>query len=66
MATEALVSFAVERIGDMLIQEASFFKGVRGQVDRLHEDLRAMQCFLEEADKKQEEDVGKLKKNVIR
>ena len=56
MATEALVSFAVERIGDMLIQEAIFLKGVSRQAYRLHGDLKAMQCFLEEADKKQEED----------
>ncbi|KAJ9704355.1 hypothetical protein PVL29_002771 [Vitis rotundifolia] len=57
MATEAVVSFAVERIGDMLIQEAIFLKGVRGKVERLNKDLGAMKCFLEEAEKKQEEDV---------
>ena len=54
MATDAVVSFAVERIGDMLIQEAIFLKGVRGKVERLQKDLRAMKCFLEEAEKKQE------------
>ncbi|RVW93367.1 putative disease resistance protein [Vitis vinifera] len=57
MATEAVVSFAVERIGDMLIQEAIFLKGVRGKVERLNKDLGAMKCFLEEAEKKQEEDL---------
>ena len=57
MATQALVSFAVERLGDKLIQEATFLKGVRGQVDKLRKDLNAMQCFLEEAEKKQEEDL---------
>ena len=57
MATEALVSFAVERLGDKLIQEATFLKGVREQVEKLRKDIKAMQCFLEEADKKQEEDV---------
>ena len=57
MATDAVVSFAVERIGDMLIQEAIFLKGVRGKVDRLQKDLGAMKCFLEEAEKKQEEDL---------
>ncbi|KAL6346481.1 hypothetical protein AAG906_000099 [Vitis piasezkii] len=57
MATEAVVSFAVERIGDMLIQEAIFLKGVRGKVERLKKDLGAMKCFLEEAEKKQEEDL---------
>nr|CAN68448.1 hypothetical protein VITISV_034094 [Vitis vinifera] len=57
MATEAVISFAVERIGDMLIQEAIFLKGVRGKVERLNKDLGAMKCFLEEAEKKQEEDL---------
>ncbi|XP_034681422.1 disease resistance protein RPP13-like isoform X1 [Vitis riparia] len=57
MATDAVVSFAIERIGDMLIQEAIFLKGVRGKVERLNKDLGAMKCFLEEAEKKQEEDV---------
>ncbi|WJZ83385.1 hypothetical protein VitviT2T_003073 [Vitis vinifera] len=57
MATQAVVSFAVEKIGDMLIQEAIFLKGVRGKVDRLQKDLGAMKCFLEEAEKKQEEDL---------
>ncbi|RVW13174.1 putative disease resistance protein [Vitis vinifera] len=57
MATEAVVSFAVERFGDMLIQEAIFLKGVRRKVERLNKDLGAMKCFLEEAEKKQEEDL---------
>ncbi|XP_034681418.1 disease resistance protein RPP13-like isoform X3 [Vitis riparia] len=57
MATEAVVSSAVKRISDMLIQEVSFLKEVRGQVERLQKDLSAMKCFLEEAEKKQEEDV---------
>ena len=57
MATEAVVSFAVERFGDMLIQEAIFLKGVRGKVERLNKDVGAMKCFLEEAEKKQEEDL---------
>ncbi|KAJ9704362.1 hypothetical protein PVL29_002772 [Vitis rotundifolia] len=57
MATEAVVSFAVERIGDMLIQKAIFLKGLRGKVERLKKNLGAMKCFLEEAEKKQEEDL---------
>ncbi|RVW13184.1 putative disease resistance protein [Vitis vinifera] len=61
MATQAVVSFAVEKIGDMLIQEAIFLKGVRGKVDRLQKDLGAMKCFLEEAEKKQEEDLRSLR-----
>ena len=58
MAIDSVISFAVKRIGDTLIQEATLLKGVRGEVERLQKDLRAMECFLEEAEKKQEEDVG--------
>ncbi|WJZ83377.1 hypothetical protein VitviT2T_003066 [Vitis vinifera] len=57
MATEVVVSFAIKRFGDMLIQEAIFLKGVRGKVERLKKDLGAMKCFLEEAEIKQEEDL---------
>ncbi|OVA01141.1 Disease resistance protein [Macleaya cordata] len=52
---EAVVSFAVERLGDQLIQEAVFLYGVREQVERLCNELRRMQCFLKDADAKQQQ-----------
>ena len=52
----AVISFVVNRIGDQLIEEAVFLKDVRPRIERLHRDLRAINCFLEAADAKQEED----------
>ncbi|RVW20083.1 putative disease resistance protein [Vitis vinifera] len=48
---ESVVGFAVERLAYLLIHKASFLLEVKDQVE-----LRRMQCFLEDADAKQEED----------
>ncbi|KAL5708277.1 hypothetical protein ACHQM5_019091 [Ranunculus cassubicifolius] len=53
---EALVSFVVERLGNALIQEATFLKGVRGQFERLQKELINIQAFLEAADMKRCDD----------
>ncbi|XVF83609.1 hypothetical protein PTKIN_Ptkin16aG0503300 [Pterospermum kingtungense] len=53
---ESIVSLAIERISDLLIHEAVFLGGVRDEVDRLQAQLKRMQCFLEDADHKQEQD----------
>ncbi|RVW13198.1 putative disease resistance protein [Vitis vinifera] len=53
---ESAVSFAVERIGDTILQKAIFLKGVHEQVDRMQRELKRMQCFLKDADAKQQED----------
>ncbi|KAL5832267.1 hypothetical protein ACOSQ4_017621 [Xanthoceras sorbifolium] len=53
---DALVSFVVERLGDFLIKEAAFLKGVKSEVEWLKDELRCMQRFLKDADKKQYED----------
>ena len=52
----AVISFVVNRIGDQLMEEAIFLKEVRPRIERLHRDLKAINCFLEAADAKQEED----------
>ncbi|KAH6814809.1 hypothetical protein C2S51_023827 [Perilla frutescens var. frutescens] len=52
---EAAVSFAVETLGNLLIQKAVFLRGVRGDVEWLRNELRRMQCFLKDAEKKQSE-----------
>ncbi|KAL5708354.1 hypothetical protein ACHQM5_019156 [Ranunculus cassubicifolius] len=49
---EAFVSFVIERLGNALIQEAAFLKGVRGQFERLKKELINIQAFLEAADMK--------------
>ncbi|KAL5708348.1 hypothetical protein ACHQM5_019151 [Ranunculus cassubicifolius] len=53
---EALVYFVVERLGNALIQEATFLKGVRGEFERLQKELINIQAFLEVADMKRCDD----------
>ncbi|XVF83745.1 hypothetical protein PTKIN_Ptkin16aG0517000 [Pterospermum kingtungense] len=53
---EAIVSFAIERISDLLINEAVFLSGVREEVEHLRLELKRMQSFLKDADRKQEKD----------
>ncbi|TYJ16384.1 hypothetical protein E1A91_A10G248900v1 [Gossypium mustelinum] len=53
---EAIVSLAVERISDLLIHEAVFLKDVKDQVESLNAELKRMQCFLEDVDRKPEQD----------
>ncbi|CAL5394445.1 unnamed protein product [Camellia sinensis] len=52
---EAVVSFAVDRIDDLLIHKANLLYGVRGQVQGLLAELRAMRPFLKNADARQDE-----------
>ncbi|MFQ6647058.1 hypothetical protein Gotur_020139 [Gossypium turneri] len=53
---EAIVSLAVKRILDLLIHEAVFLKDVKDQVESLNAELKRMQCFLKDADRKLEQD----------
>ncbi|OVA01820.1 Disease resistance protein [Macleaya cordata] len=53
---EGIVSFAVERLTDLLVQEAAFLYNVRDQVEQLRDQLKWMQAFLKDADTKQEVD----------
>ncbi|CBI25487.3 unnamed protein product, partial [Vitis vinifera] len=52
---EAVVSFAVERLGDLLVQEASYLHGVSDKVTEIQAELRMMRCFLRDADARQYE-----------
>ncbi|KAL5766855.1 hypothetical protein ACOSP7_017472 [Xanthoceras sorbifolium] len=52
---DSIVSFVVERLGDFLIKEAAFLKGVKSEVEWLKDELRCMQRFLKDADEKQYE-----------
>ncbi|XP_052205823.1 probable disease resistance protein At1g58602 [Diospyros lotus] len=47
---EAVVSLAVARISNLLIEETKFLRGVRGQVEDLQTELKRMQSFLRDAD----------------
>lgn len=53
---DAVVSMAVERIGDLLLKEAQFLLDVRDQVEEIQEELRRMKCFLKDAYEKQVKD----------
>ena len=52
---ESLVSDVVERLGSLLIKEANFLCGVSTQVELLQTELKQMQCFLKDADARQNE-----------
>ncbi|KAK7340675.1 hypothetical protein VNO77_21385 [Canavalia gladiata] len=52
---EAVVSFAIERLGDLLIEEARLLKGVGDKVKNMQNELKRMQCFLRDAERRQEE-----------
>ncbi|XP_057802245.1 disease resistance protein RPH8A-like [Salvia miltiorrhiza] len=56
MAAEAAISAAVELLGDQLIQKVKSLRGVEGKVELLREELKRMQSFLKDANKKQFED----------
>ncbi|CDP19561.1 unnamed protein product [Coffea canephora] len=53
---DPVISFVIERTGDLLIQKIVFLKGVRRQVERLKDDLVRMRCFLKDADQRQDEE----------
>lgn len=51
---EAVVSFAVERLHDLLTEEARLLIGVSDKVKRMQNELKRMQCFLRDAERKQD------------
>ncbi|XP_073138827.1 disease resistance protein RPP8-like [Henckelia pumila] len=55
MAAEAVVSVALETLGNLLIQEAAFLRGVSDQVEGLRIEFGRMQSLLKDADRKQHE-----------
>ncbi|XVE63771.1 hypothetical protein DITRI_Ditri07aG0046600 [Diplodiscus trichospermus] len=53
---ESRLSSLVERIGELLTQEAEYLLDVEDQFNRLQRELRWMKSFLKEADSRQAED----------
>ncbi|XP_060965696.1 putative disease resistance protein At1g50180 [Cannabis sativa] len=47
---DAVVSFVIERLGDLVISEAQFLYGVKGQVGNAKIKLQCMSAFLKDAD----------------
>ncbi|KAK3220689.1 hypothetical protein Dsin_014659 [Dipteronia sinensis] len=53
---ESAIAYVAQSLTDLLVQKAEFLKGVHGQVGWLRDELQRIQCFLKDADAKQEED----------
>ena len=49
---EAVVTEAVLRISDLLVDEAAALASVRDDVEGLRAELTRIKCFLEDADRK--------------
>lgn len=56
MAAESIVSFVVAKLGDAVIQEIIFLKGVREQFKQLQKELSSIIGFLKTADAKHSND----------
>ncbi|KAL5717498.1 hypothetical protein ACHQM5_010487 [Ranunculus cassubicifolius] len=55
MAESAVVSFVVEKLGDLLIGKAAFLHGVEDRVEEMKNELKWIQSFLKDAESKQED-----------
>ncbi|PQQ07837.1 putative disease resistance protein [Prunus yedoensis var. nudiflora] len=55
---ENVVSFLLERLDDLLTEEANFLIQVRNQVRLLQQELQIMRSFLRDADSRQEEEAA--------
>lgn len=53
---QAVVSQAVRTISDLLVREATSLSSVIDDVESLRTELRRMQCFLKDAESKQQQD----------
>ncbi|KAM7460268.1 hypothetical protein LguiA_001955 [Lonicera macranthoides] len=52
---EQVITFVVEKVGQLLINEARFAYGARDQLEELQVELGRMCCFLKDVDGRQEE-----------
>lgn len=53
---DVAISFAVEKLGNLLSEKAVFLKGIEEQVSRLKDELKRMQYFLKDVAEKQTND----------
>ncbi|CAA7400489.1 unnamed protein product [Spirodela intermedia] len=53
---DAVLGYAVQQIGNLLINEAVFLYEVKDQVEWVKEELKTMECFLKDADTKSKGD----------
>ncbi|CAI9118119.1 OLC1v1019642C1 [Oldenlandia corymbosa var. corymbosa] len=62
---ESIVSFLVESIGKLLMEEGKFLTGVSQEAGRLHSELKMITAFLKDADVRPHENVGALVKECV-
>ncbi|KAJ6828930.1 putative disease resistance protein isoform X2 [Iris pallida] len=60
MASE-IVKFALEKVGNILIQEGLLLYGVRDDIEWLRTELRWMECFLVDAERKEKKGDERVK-----
>ncbi|KAF7820490.1 putative disease resistance protein [Senna tora] len=56
LGRERNTTIRVDRLFDMLSEEVRLFHGVRDQVEQMQKELKRMQCFLRDAERRQGED----------
>ncbi|XP_057502263.1 disease resistance protein RPP13-like isoform X1 [Actinidia eriantha] len=59
---DAVVSFVVQRLGELLIEQVVFLQGVRDEVQWLRNKLEYMLCFLEDAEEKKNDGDRRIQK----
>ena len=62
---ESVVSGVVTRLGNLLVQEAIYLYGVSDKAHELQTELARMQCFLKDADAKQNESALVIKRSCL-
>ncbi|XP_039144904.1 probable disease resistance RPP8-like protein 2 isoform X2 [Dioscorea cayenensis subsp. rotundata] len=62
---DAAVGFVVEKLGNLIVQEAINLHGVKDEVEWLKEELETMQCFLKDADAKKNKGDDERVKNWV-
>ncbi|XP_039145270.1 probable disease resistance RPP8-like protein 4 [Dioscorea cayenensis subsp. rotundata] len=62
---DVAVGFVVEKLGNLLLQEAINLYGARGEVEWLKGELETMQCFLKDADAKKNKGDDERVKNWV-
>ncbi|KAJ6848081.1 putative disease resistance protein isoform X3 [Iris pallida] len=61
----AVVKFALEKVGNILIQEGLLLYGVRNDIEWLRTELRWMECFLVDAERKENKGDERVKNWVM-
>ncbi|XP_057502937.1 disease resistance protein RPP13-like isoform X2 [Actinidia eriantha] len=62
---DAVVSFVVQRLGELLIEQVVFLQGVRDEVQWLKNKLEYMLCFLEDAEEKKNDGDRRIQKWIF-